>query len=62
MKADSSIPLITKLADAAARIFSENGRRMLEQDILASHIYSLLVHTKFGQGIQNEYKRQIITL
>ena len=62
IKADSSVPLITRLADDAKRIASLNGRKMLQQDIRASHIYSLLVQQKFGQNLQNEYRQRVITL
>ena len=62
MKADSSIPLITRLADDAKQIVSPNGCKMLRQDIRASHIYSLLIQQKFGQNLQNEYRQRVITL
>lgn len=62
IKSDSSIPLISKLADAAALISAPDGVRMLEQDILASHIYALPVRSKFGQNLPNEYQRQMIIL
>lgn len=62
MKADSSIPLIIRLANDAKLITSPNGRKMLQQDIRASHIYSLLIQQKFGQNLQNEYRQKVITL
>lgn len=62
MKTNTSVPLLSKLADAKCRITSENGRRMLEQDIQASHIYALSVHHKFHQDFQNEYQKQLIIL
>lgn len=62
VKSDSSIPLISKLADAADLISAPEGVRMLEQDILASHIYALPTRSKFGQDLPNEYQRQMIVL
>ncbi|MBD5450357.1 MAG: nucleotidyltransferase [Lachnospiraceae bacterium] len=61
MKAQSSIPLISKLADAAP-LLSENGRRMLDMDIYSSHIYHSVVRHKFPDcpDICSEYKRKII--
>lgn len=62
MKANTGIPLLSKLADAKERIASENGCRMLEQDILASHIYALAIRHKFHQDFQNEYQKQLVIL
>lgn len=62
MKANASVPLLSKPADAADRIPSKNGRQMFEQDIQASHIYALTVHHKFQQTFQNEYQKQLVIL
>lgn len=62
LKEKSSIPIISKLADAGSYITSENGRKMLNRDIESSHIYSLMVSRKFHQRILNEYKRAIVIL
>lgn len=62
IKVDSSIPLISKLADAEGYIASENGKKMLRQDIQANHIYSLMVCQKFHQKLLNEYTRPIVIL
>lgn len=62
MKAHTDIPLLSKLADANDLITSENGRRMLEQDIKTSHIYALAVQHKFHQNFQNEYQKQLVIL
>ncbi|MDD6810611.1 MAG: nucleotidyltransferase [Lachnospiraceae bacterium] len=60
IKKNTSIPFFSKLADSDSYISSTSGRKMLQKDIHTSHIYSLLLHQKFGQGIQNEYKTQVI--
>lgn len=60
IKSNASIPLLSKLADAINCISSENGKRMLHQDIEASHIYDLLIHQKFHQNPQNEYAKPIV--
>lgn len=62
MKTNTSVPLLSKLADARYRITSANGRKMLEQDIQASHIYALSICHKFHQDFQNEYQKQLIIL
>ena len=62
MKKYTGIPLLSKLADARDLISSENGRRMLEQDIQASHLYALAVRHKFHQDFQNEYQKRLVIL
>lgn len=61
MKAQSSIPLLSKLADAAP-LLSRNGRHMLDMDIYAGHVYHSVVRHKFPDGPDtcSEYKRKII--
>ena len=60
-KKKTSIPLITKLADAS-KILSEDGMAQLEKDIQVSHIYEMVVSSKFNQPFRNEYKRQIVKI
>lgn len=62
IKAASTIPLISKLADADSLITSENGIKMLKYDIMASHMYSLIVQHKFNQFFCNEYTEPIIII
>lgn len=62
IRAGSSIPLVSKLADARQSITSENGLKMLEQNIQADHIYATVLQHKFGRGFQNEYQRQLVIL
>ncbi len=65
LKSQSSIPLLSRLADADG-LLTADGLRMLDKDIYASHVYQSLVQHKFpaakdviaDQG--NEYKRQIL--
>lgn len=58
IKKSASIPLISKLADASKQL-SPIGLQMLNQDILASHIYGSVVSSKFHKEPQNEYTKQI---
>ena len=76
IKSGSSIPLISKLADATACIeaannintadgststsISANGIKMLQCDIQASHLYSMVVQHKFDQDFCNEYTEPVI--
>lgn len=59
LKANTSIPLISKLADAPSYL-TPNGLAMLEKDIQASHIYDSVVSSKFHIPFVNEYSKQII--
>lgn len=56
-----SIPLISKLADAAP-LLSPTGLKMLSQDIFAAHLYGSVAAQKSGGPIPNEYRRQIVIL
>lgn len=62
VKEHAAIPLLSRTADAEELIESGNGLKMFETDIRASHIYALLVQQKFGGVLQNEYRRQLITV
>lgn len=62
VKERSAIPLLSKLADADKLIGTKTGREMLDADIRAGHVYSLLVQQKFGGGLHNEYQNQIIVV
>ena len=62
VKERSAIPLLTKLADADKLIGTETGRKLLDADIQAGHVYSLLVQQKFGGELRNEYQNRIIVL
>ena len=61
IKKNSSIPLITKLADAS-KLLSEEGIAQLEKDIQVSHIYEMIVSSKFNQPFRNECTRQIVKI
>lgn len=60
LKKVSSIPLVTKLADAS-RILTPPALSMLEQEILASHLYQTVKHEK-GCAFKNEYTQPITIL
>lgn len=59
IKKNSSIPLLSKLADATKKL-DPLSLQMLREDITASHIYDSLIAEKFHCGIQNEYIRKIV--
>ena len=61
LKANSSIPLISKLADASS-LLGETGTSMLEDDIRSAHIYDSAVCHKFQVPFINEYSRQLVIL
>lgn len=58
IKQNSSIPLISKLADAY-RLLPADAFTMLQQDITAAHLYESAVAAKNGTLPQNEYTRQL---
>lgn len=59
IKANTSLTLIGKLADAK-NILSPMALSMLEEDVYTSHIYQLAAAAKFRRPCHNEYTRQII--
>lgn len=59
IKKNTSIPLITKLADADA-LLDACGRHMLSQDIFASDLYRRIQEEKYHQTLPNEYTQTII--
>lgn len=61
IKAHSSIPLISKLADAPS-FLDETGLSMLEDDIRSAHIYDSAACHKFQAPFINEYSRQLVIL
>lgn len=56
---NTSVPLITKLADARKQL-SAADYTLLEQDIFCSHVYESIIQDKTGMPFQNEFTRQII--
>ena len=63
IKANGSVPLLSRLADAN-RLLSNNGMKMLSKDIYAGRIYSSLIRHKFsGTPFDgNEYTRPVLKI
>lgn len=61
IKPNSSVPLISKLADAR-RMLKPSALSMLQKDILAAHLYEAVRFSKTGFSPVNEYTRQIIMI
>lgn len=61
IRQNSSIPLVSKLADAY-RILPADAFAMLQQDIAAAHLYESAAAAKTGTLPCNEYRRQICIL
>lgn len=59
IKAHSSIPLVTKLADAD-KLLNEPALSMLKKDIAVSHIYNSVAGCKARQPMQNEYSTPLV--
>lgn len=58
IKENSSIPLVSKLADAQ-KLLSEETFDMLKQDILAAHLYQSVLTSRYGVMAENEYQKKI---
>lgn len=56
---NTSIPLITKLADAHTQL-SKPDYSLLEHDIFCSDVYESVIADKIGTAFQNEFTRQIV--
>ena len=61
IKDSSSIPLITKLADADS-LLSEAGKVLLSETTFASNIYEKLLCQKSSRNFVHEYQKQIVIL
>lgn len=61
IKNNTSLPLITKLADAPA-LLTQTGNDMLKKEITASHIYDSVVSDKFRIPFVNEYSKELIII
>lgn len=59
IKRNSSIPLITKLADAS-NLLDDRAYSFLQNEIRISHIYETVFSNKTGAPFQNEWKRSPI--
>ena len=61
IKDSSSIPLITKLADADS-LLSEAGKVLLSETTFASNLYEKLLCQKSSRNFVHEYQKQIVIL
>ena len=61
IKAHTSIPLITKLADAD-KMLDISGRQLLEETTFASNLYEKLLCQKCENGFIHEYQKQLVIL
>ena len=61
IKKNSSLPVITKLADAK-KILSPKELELLELNTEASNIYESILCRKSGRAFQHEYQKQLVIL
>ncbi len=61
IKEHSSIPLITKLADAD-KILNSNALELLQRDIQISHIYNTVEAANYTPPVHNEYRTPIVVI
>ena len=61
IKDSSSIPLITKLADANS-LLDESGRSLLYETVFSSNLYEKLLCRKNGRNFVHEYQKQLVSL
>lgn len=58
IKENSSIPLVSKLADAK-KLLSEETFDMLKEDVRAAHLYQSILTSRYGVTVENEYQKKI---
>ncbi len=61
IKKASSLPMITRTADAR-NILSEQALAEFKEDVSSSHIYQSVYQNKYNVALPNEYTRSIITI
>lgn len=61
IKANASIPLISKLADAG-KILPEDALHRLKKDVQSAHVYNALILHAYGTRLPDETRRQIIRI
>ena len=61
IKDSSSIPLITKLANANS-LLDESGRSLLYETVFSSNLYEKLLCRKNGRNFVHEYQKQLVIL
>lgn len=61
LKETSSLPLLTKIADADSKL-EDSAYKMLHTDILASDLYRTAASSKFHTTFPNEYNRGLVIL
>ena len=61
IKCNSSIPLLTKLADADS-LLDETGQKLLAETTFASNLYEKLLCQKNDQRFIHEYQKQLILI
>ena len=60
IKANSKLPLISS-ASKAERILTKNALKQFQKDLQTAHLYESVVARKFGQEMQSEYTRMLIS-
>ncbi len=61
IKANTSIPLVSKLADAG-KVLSEDALHILKKDVQAAHLYNALILHAYETRLPDETRRQIIRI
>ena len=61
MKKNSSLPLLTKMADAK-KLLSPMDLKLLDTNTEASNIYESILCHKTGRAFRHEYQKQIVIL
>lgn len=62
IKAHTSIPLLSKLADYNKILDSENARKLLFSNIQATNLYEKTACKKYRQSFKSEFSKEIIRL
>lgn len=61
IKKRSSIPLVTKVSDAA-KILAEPDKKLLSKTVFASNVYESILCSKTGKAFRHEFEKQLVIL
>lgn len=61
IKKRSSIPLVTKVSDAA-KILAESDQKLLYETVFASNVYESILCQKTGKPFRHEFEKQLVII
>ena len=61
IKKRSSIPLVTKVSDAAVSL-ADPDKKLLSETVFASNVYESILCSKTGKAFRHEFEKQLVIL